>query len=406
MKIIPRYSLSLSKNTKKLFFNHFLKRKLIKGNNIHNFENNFAKYIGAKYAISLLSARTGLFLLLKVLNVKKGDEIILTAYNSTVVSDVLSVMNLKPVFIDAEMKTFNVNPSKIEQKITKNTKIIIATHIEGFPCALSQIKKISKKYNLILIEDCAHALGATYKGKKVGCFGDAAIFSFGIGKHLNTFGGGMIVTNDYKIYEAVKYLVQSMDYPNILEIFKIFLKTNISFILTKPMIFSLVIYPMLVLTTFLVPDLVHRIFEETPGAFFISKHMKRLSNFQAIVGLEQLKNIDERINKRREYAKTYNKFLKKVIENQKELKNTSSSYLNYSIIIKKRENIKKKLLWMGIDTQSTWMKNCARYTQSQNSINFNISSFLEKNTLYLPVYESLKQDDIVTISKKLNKLVV
>lgn len=168
---------------------------------IKKFEDNFSKIINRKYAIAVSSGTGALDISVKALNLKKGDEIIVP--NFTIISSVLEIIKqgLKPIFIDANFDDFNINTNLIEEKITKKTKAIMVVHIYGLPTNMRNIFKISKKYSLKIIEDCAEQLGQNFEKKKIGSFGDISTFSFFANKHITTGEGGMIVTNNKKYYE-------------------------------------------------------------------------------------------------------------------------------------------------------------------------------------------------------------
>ena len=180
----------------------FLKSgQFILGNYVKKFEINFSKYIGTKYAIGVGSGTDALYLSLKFLDLKQTDEVITVAntYLSTVSS--IHLAGAKPVLVDVDYDTYNIDPKEIEKKITKNTKVIIAVHLCGTPADMVAINKIAKKHKLLVIEDCAQAAGAKIDTKKVGSFGFSGCFSFHPLKNLNAIGdGGMIVTNNKKFY--------------------------------------------------------------------------------------------------------------------------------------------------------------------------------------------------------------
>jgi dTDP-4-amino-4,6-dideoxygalactose transaminase len=386
----------MPKSSIKIFLKYLLKNNLTEGNEIKKFEKSFAKYLKVKHSIAVPNARMGLYLILKAWNIKAGDEIIVSSYNTPIIPKVIRIMGAIPIFVDVDPKTYNINPKLIKERITKKTKAIVITHIEGLPCDLNSILKIVKKYNLKLIEDCAHSLGAEYKGKKVGSFGDAAIFSFGKGKHLNTFGGGMITTNNSEIAAAVREEVESFKPPTNFQIIeKLISNIGIS-IFTNPPFSNFIVYPLILLTSFLNIDLITKFFEDkTP--FIPEKYSIKYSNFQAAVGIQQLKSIERKIKKRIKIAKILDKGLNEKIKRQIPLKNTRHVYLNYSIEVSNREAIRKKLLLHGIDTQPTWMKSCCHSCP--------VSNKLEKTVLYLPIYESLSRDEIEYIIKTFNKII-
>lgn len=170
------------------------------------FEQKFAEFIGTKYAVSLNSCTAALHLSLKVLDLKPRSEVITTPITFISTAFSINYNNLKPVFCDIEKDTLNLDPKDIEKKITKNTKAIIPVHFGGHPCDMDKIMDIASKYNLVVIEDCAHASGSEYKNQKVGSFGKFGCFSFHAVKNLATGDGGMITTNNKKLYERLKRL--------------------------------------------------------------------------------------------------------------------------------------------------------------------------------------------------------
>jgi dTDP-4-amino-4,6-dideoxygalactose transaminase len=138
--------------------------------------------------------------------VRQGDEVITTPFTFVSTVNVILHQGAKPVFADIDRETYNIDPSKIEQVITKKTKAIVAVHFAGQPCDMDEISKIAKKYNLILIEDAAHAFGSEYKEKKIGTISDFTCFSFYAAKNLTTAEGGMIVAKSDKMAEKIKIL--------------------------------------------------------------------------------------------------------------------------------------------------------------------------------------------------------
>ena len=184
------------------------------GNEGSNFEREFANYTDSKFAIAVSNGSVALDIASKILGFKKGDEIIVTP--RSYIASVSCVVNLgaKPVFADIDLNSQNVTAKTIEKKITKKTKGIICVHLAGWPCEMDTIMKLAKKRKLKVIEDCSQAHGATYKGKKVGSFGDIGTFSFCNDKIISTLGeGGMITTNNQKLWKlAWEYKDHGRDY--------------------------------------------------------------------------------------------------------------------------------------------------------------------------------------------------
>ncbi len=176
----------------------------IKGVECKAFEDAFAKYIGVKCCVGVGNGLDALMLILKAMEIGEGDEVIVPANTFIATALAATYAGAKPVLVDVDIDSFNIDVGKIEHAITKKTKAIIPVHLYGQPCDMASIMRIAEKYNLKVIEDCAQAHGAVYKGRKVGTFGDAAAFSFYPGKNLGALGdAGAVVTNDMKLAERV-----------------------------------------------------------------------------------------------------------------------------------------------------------------------------------------------------------
>ena len=179
----------------------------ILGENGKNFEKEFASYNGNQYCIGVASGLDALILSLKVFDFEEGSEILVPA--NTYIATILSILhnNLKPVFVEPDLKTYNIDPTKIEEQITPKTRAILIVNLYGKSCDMDSILKIANKYNLKLIEDCAQSHGAKYKGQNTGTFGHCNAFSFYPTKNLGALGdGGAVTTNDPQIAEKVLQL--------------------------------------------------------------------------------------------------------------------------------------------------------------------------------------------------------
>jgi dTDP-4-amino-4,6-dideoxygalactose transaminase len=179
----------------------------ILGQTVADFETDVAKYHGVKYAVGVASGTDALHLALRAIGVKEGDEVLTTPFTFVATAESITYTGAKPVFVDIDPETFNIDPSKIKAKITKKTKAIIPVHLYGQAADMDSIMKIAKEHGLKVIEDSAQAIGAKIGDKHVSTIGDAGCLSYFPTKNLGAFGdGGMVVTNDEKIYEAVKLL--------------------------------------------------------------------------------------------------------------------------------------------------------------------------------------------------------
>ncbi len=176
----------------------------ILGPNVKALESELASYIGCKYTVALNSGTDALHIALRALNIGEGDEVITTAFTFVATAEAIGMVNAKPVFVDIDPDTFNIDPKKIEEAITPKTKAIIPVHLYGQACDMDAIMDIAKRHNLRVIEDCCQAIGATYKGKMVGTFGEIGCFSFYPTKNLGTMGdGGLCSVNDEKLRDRL-----------------------------------------------------------------------------------------------------------------------------------------------------------------------------------------------------------
>ncbi|MCX7817485.1 MAG: DegT/DnrJ/EryC1/StrS family aminotransferase [Syntrophales bacterium] len=176
------------------------------GPKIREFEELMARFVGCKYSVAVNSGTSGLHLSMIASGIKSGDEVITTPFSFIASANCILYVGAKPVFVDIDPVTLNIDPRKIEEKISEKTKAILPVHVFGIPCNMFEIVKIANKYRLKIIEDACEAIGAECKGKKVGTFGLASVFAFYPNKQLTTGEGGIVVTNNEKVADLMKSL--------------------------------------------------------------------------------------------------------------------------------------------------------------------------------------------------------
>lgn len=281
------------------------------GEYITEFEEKFSAYCGAKYGIATSNCGTATILALESLGIGNGDEVITATF--TFAAPVFAIIHsgAKPVVVDCESKTWNMDPSKIEEKITKRTKAIMPVHIYGHPVDMNPILALAQKYNLYVIEDAAEAHGAEYQSRKVGCLGTAGCFSFYINKIITTGEGGMLITNDERLAEKARLL---KNYATSKE---------------------------------------RRFFHHHVGLNY------RLPNIQAAIGVAQLAKIDGFIERKRHIANSYRSSLKDIsgITLPVEMPWAKSVFWVYAILIEdefglSRDEVMQKLTERGIETRT------------------------------------------------------
>ena len=335
------------------------------GPKLKEFENEFANYVGSKYACGVSSGTAGLHLAIKALGLKKDDEVITSPFSFIASTNCILYENLKPVFVDINENTFNIDPYQIKKKITKKTKAIIVIHVFGQPAEMNLIIKIAKKHGLKIIEDACESLGSKYYHRKTGTMGDIGVFAFYPNKQITTGEGGMIVTNNKNIYKDVLSLRnQGRNLKN--------------------------------------KWLIH----EKLGYNY------RMNEISASLGITQLKKINWIIQERNKIAKLYFKYL----SGNKNIilpilnKNNNLSWFVFviRIINNKRDYIAKKLLEEGIETRN-YFPPIHLQPFIKKMFNYKIGSFpitekISSQTLALPFFIGLKEKEIKNISQLIKKL--
>ncbi len=275
---------------------------------VADLENEFKKYLGVKYAISFNSGRSSLMAILNSLGLNKGDEVLLQAFTCNAVPNPIIWEGFTPVYVDCDENTFNIDTADLKRKITPKSKAVIVQHTFGLPAHMDEIIKICEENNLILIEDCAHSLGAEYKGRKVGTFGKVSFFSFSRDKVISSVYGGMVTTNDDALAKKIREYQKKVRYPSYF-----WIKQQ----LLHPILMNWLILPtykifgkyLLVLFqwTHILSKAVH--WKEKRGkkpCYF----PKRFPNALAILALNQFKKLERFNNHRREIAGFYYQELK------------------------------------------------------------------------------------------------
>lgn len=339
------------------------------GKYIQMFEEKFSSFCQVKYGVGCSNGTVAIHLALESLGIGKKDEVIVPTFTMIASSNAVIYSGAKPVLVDADKETWNIDANLIEEKITKKTKAIMPVHIYGHPCDMDAINKIAKKYNLLVVEDAAESHGAEYKGKRTGSLSDAAAFSFYSNKIITTGEGGMVVTGDEKIAEKSRLL------------------RNHAF--TEPR--------------------------------FLHKEMGfnyRMTNIQAAIGVAQMENADKLVESRIKNAKVYSSLLKKVkgitLPPQKEW--AKNVYWMYGILIGKdfgpsKGEVMKKLLEKGVETRSffyplhrqpVYAGNDERFPDLSGS--YPVAEELYAKGIYLPSSSFLAKEQIRFIVEKLAEI--
>ncbi|MFL2580174.1 MAG: DegT/DnrJ/EryC1/StrS family aminotransferase [Parvicellaceae bacterium] len=344
------------------------------GPRVAEFEENFANYVGAKYAVAVSNCTTALHLSMIVAGIKKGDEVICPSMSYIATANCITYVGAKPVFAEVN-EDYNLDINDVEKKITSKTKAILLVHQMGMPADIDTFQKLCKDKGLILIEDAACAIGSEYKGRKIGFHSDLVCFSFHPRKVITTGDGGMISTSNKQFNDRLKTLrkhamsISDHDRHNSKEIlFEDHLEVGYNY---------------------------------------------RMTDIQAAVGIEQLKKLNFIVSERRKIAKQYIKLFKDIecINLPLEKEGYKSNFQSFSIYLKqncpiKRNEIMQKLIEKGISTRRGIMTAHQETAYKYRNEILPISEDLRDNSIIIPLFNGLSPAEIKTIAKALKEILI
>lgn len=369
MKKYPIAKPYITKSEEKLVLEVLRSGNLSLGPKYKEFEKNFAKKIGMKYACSVSNGTTGLHLAMIAAGIGPGDEVITSPFSFVASANSILYVSAKPVFVDVDPITYNIDPAKIEEKITSKTRAILVVHIFGQSADMDPIIKIAKKHNLKIIEDACESILAKYKKRNTGTFGESAVFAFYPNKQMTTGEGGMITTNSERVYKLCASLRNQGRGENMKWLDHKYLGYNY-----------------------------------------------RLDEMSAALGIAQLEKIGFMIEKRREIAKWYEETLRpyaNLVSSPKIAANNTHTWFVYVVEIKKpgtnRDKIIERLAEKNIGSKaylpSIHLFSFYRKQFGYKKGDFPISEKVSRNSLALPLYIGLKKSDVEHIVQTLIKTI-
>lgn len=348
------------------------------GPKVSKFEDMVKSYLGVKHAVALNSCTAGLHLSLLAFGIKRGDEVIVPTMTFAASANVVEHIGAKPVFVDCELPSQNIDPKEIEKKITKKTKAIIVVDMAGRPCDMDKIMAIAKKHKIKVLEDAAHAFGAEYMGKKIGTIADITVFSFYVTKNLITGEGGMITTNNKKYADFIKvHALHGMSH-----------------------------------------DAWRRYLDRGFKRYLVvfAGYKYNMMDLQAAIGIHQLKRFDENQIRRKEIWNRYNKAFKDLpIQTPADpAPNTVHAYHLYTILLDPerlkigrdriqlalhKENIGIGTHFIALHLHPFYLN---KYTYPKNS--FPNSEYISERTISIPFSALLSDDDVKDVINAVTKL--
>lgn len=328
------------------------------------FEKKFARAVGTKYAASVSSGTAGLHLAMIAAGIGAGDEVITTPFSFVASANSILYVGAKPIFVDIDEQTFNIDAAKIEGAITKKTKAILVVHIFGQTCDMDAITEIAEKHNLKIIEDSCESLFAKYKGRHAGTFGETSVFAFYPNKQITTGEGGMVVTDDEKAYEFITSLRNQGRSPDMQWLDHKYLGYNY-----------------------------------------------RMDEMSAALGSVQLDRAEYLLNERRKLAEAYNKILPQysdALELPCVAPENEHTWFVYVVKVKQgidRDELIRKMAKEGVATKP-YLPSIHLFEFYKKRLGFKagdypVSESASRRTLALPFYIGLKEEDLIHICKRL-----
>ncbi len=380
-----------------------------RGKNSRRLEHKFNKYLHTRWAIGFASGRAGFYAILKCLNIKEGDEVIIPAFTTVALPNTIKWLGAKPIYVDIKKNTYNINPDLIENEITDKTKAIVAQHTFGNPVELDKISEIARRHNLYLIEDCAHSLGGEYQNKKLGTFGAAAFFSLGRDKVISSVSGGMVVTNDKELGRKIKEFKDGLPYPDLSTVKKQLLHPVITLIALKTYYLFGLGKAIMFLSQKI--GLLNKAYSkkekknEMPGNF-----PARLPNALAVIALHQFKLVDKFNSHRVKIAERYQELLNdrdKIILPQS-TPDSKNIFLWFTIQVNNKKEIIKRARKNHILLGDWFPQSVGPAEVNLEKVDYELGSCpmaeeVCRRCVNLPTHYQIKEKDVLRIAEVLGK---
>jgi perosamine synthetase len=357
---ISRYGARVFPETEDIVAACKARGELVRGPQIAEFEAAFAARHGlpASAAVTAAYGRMAFYYILKALDLPAGSEIIFPSLTFWVVPELARVAGLDVVFADVDPNTFNMDPASLERMITGRTRVIVPTHLYGLPCDMDRILDIAARHNLIVLEDCAHSLGARFKGRPVGTFGAGALFSFQTLKPLNCYGGGLALVSDPAVAARVRAQVEALPWPSEKRVTNRIFMGRVQRNFIKPWVFSISLFPVLWISALI---------DANPDVFLWEKirsltplpdaYGERFPNVQAAIGLEALERLDAWTANARAHAEYVTRVLSDVPGIQPPCVPPDRTHVYYQYCVygpegEKRDELVVRCVRRGIDIET------------------------------------------------------
>lgn len=375
---------------------------------IHEFEQKFAERYDYPQAVCLSKARIAFYFLLKHMNLKPGGEILISAIHVADFVNMIRLAGLKPVAVDLDKNTYHIDYNDLKRKITPNTVLMFITHLSGYATDMAKIMDVSQRNNIPVIEDCSQVISSMFQGRRLGTFGKAAIFSLSLLKPVCTLSGGMIISRDSALLEAIRKdtatLSSSLKFPIFLEAVKnIVVKTAV-----HRTIFKWIVFPLIRLTM-PIGDFFSR-YQKTNKTVILRKQvpkefLTRYSWQQAVMGLSQLKTLAEREKRRTDIGM----YLYKNIPSKPPVtlpvveEGSLNTFWLFPVIADNPDRLKRFLAQHGIDSSKFLLSVLSKEEAFMDyQFTCDTAEEIRYHTLFIPMYPALSQGELDQIIQTLN----
>jgi dTDP-4-amino-4,6-dideoxygalactose transaminase len=411
MHAIGRFGTRVVPGLNRIFQECRDKKQLVHGPHIEAFEAEFAQFLGGGHVktCSTEYGRMALYFILKALDFPPGSEIIVPAFTFWVVPEIARVAGLKVVFADIDPTTFTLSPRAVEQAITPNTRAVLPTHLYGLACDMDAILDIAKRHDLKVIEDCAHSLGAMYKGKMVGTQGDGSFFSFQAFKPLNTYGGGLSWVRDPAIARKVAEFADAEQWPDEKRVESILSAGKWQHTFIRPKVFTYSLFPIWYVASFTGSKPEERMWEGVrPLNPIPEKYRGRFSNVQAAMGRAGLKHLPEFIERTRKHARRLDEILGNTpgVAIPTIPEGRTHVYYQYCPYVPEPETIVKRCIRRGVDVAPMHVDVCTKMELFDWKGPGMPGADQAATAVQVPVYESLSDDEIERVGRLVREQVL
>jgi len=378
--------------------------QLVQGPHIEAFEQEFARVLGAGHvrACSTEYGRMALYFILKAMELPAGSEVVVPAFTFWVVPEIVRVAGLTPVFADIDPATFTLSPDAVQRAITPRTRAVLPTHLYGLSCDMDPILAIARDANLKVIEDCAHSLGATYKGRMVGTLGDASFFSFQAFKPLNTYGGGLAWLRDAGVARRVGEFADAEPWPTEKRVESILWSGKWQHTFIRPKVFTYSLFPLWWAASWTGAKPEERLWESVRPLNPLPDHYRgRFTNVQAAMGLAGLAHLPEFIERTRRHARMLDEMLGDVggVTIPHVPSDRTHVYYQYCPYVQDSERIVTRCIRRGVDVAPMHVDICTRMELFGWQGPPAPGAARASTAVQLPMYESLQDHEVERVGR-------